>query len=180
MRRKTKLVKSSSNSNDTVKFALEQAAKNSATPRLLYPRKRKWTHCIGGWVGPRSGLDGCGNSRPHRDSIPGPSVAIPTELSRCTQIRTIISRYLTTRCWAARQTGISVSVYLSLKFYNCLYRIGYLDIDRWLIFQTKIKAWNFYHRNLPSLWVKLQRITYSVGRKRQGGNDYYSVDRRVT
>jgi hypothetical protein len=33
-----------------------------------------------------AGLDGCGKSRPHRDSIPGPSsqyrVAIPTELSR--------------------------------------------------------------------------------------------------
>ena len=24
-------------------------------------------------VGPRAGLDGCGKSRPHRDSIPGPS-----------------------------------------------------------------------------------------------------------
>jgi hypothetical protein len=35
-------------------------------------------------VGPRAGLDGCGQSRPHRDSIAGPSspqsVAIPTEL----------------------------------------------------------------------------------------------------
>jgi hypothetical protein len=27
----------------------------------------------GGWVGPKAGLDGCGKSRPHRDSIPGPS-----------------------------------------------------------------------------------------------------------
>ena len=39
-------------------------------------------------MGPRAGLDGCGKSRPHRDSIPGPSspqeVAIPTELSRPT------------------------------------------------------------------------------------------------
>jgi len=31
------------------------------------------THCIGGWVGPRAGLDGCGKSRHHRDSIPWPS-----------------------------------------------------------------------------------------------------------
>ena len=30
-----------------------------ATPRPLYPRERPDTHCIGGWVGPRSGLDGC-------------------------------------------------------------------------------------------------------------------------
>ena len=45
----------------------------STTPRPLYPRKRPGTHCIGGWMGPRAGLDGCGKSRPHRDSIPGPS-----------------------------------------------------------------------------------------------------------
>jgi len=30
------------------------------------------THCIRGWVEPRAGLDGCGKSRPHRDSISGP------------------------------------------------------------------------------------------------------------
>jgi hypothetical protein len=29
-------------------------------------------HCIGGWMGPRAVLDGCGKSLPHRDSIPGP------------------------------------------------------------------------------------------------------------
>ena len=38
-----------------------------------------------GWA-PGGGLEGCGKSRPYRDSIPGPSstqrVAIPTELSR--------------------------------------------------------------------------------------------------
>jgi len=38
----------------------------NATFRPLYPRKRPGTHCIGGWVG----LNGCGKSRPHRDSIP--------------------------------------------------------------------------------------------------------------
>jgi hypothetical protein len=37
------------------------------------PQGSPCTHCIGGWVGPRAGLDGCGKSRPHRDSIPGPS-----------------------------------------------------------------------------------------------------------
>ena len=42
-------------------------------PAALPPGKRPGTHCIGGWVGPRAGLDGCGKSRPHRDSIPGPS-----------------------------------------------------------------------------------------------------------
>jgi len=58
----------------------------NATSWPLYPRERPGTHCIGGWVGPRAGLDGCGKTRPHWDSIPGPSspqrVAIPTELTR--------------------------------------------------------------------------------------------------
>ena len=39
-------------------------------PAALYSRERPSTHCTGGWVGPRAGLDRCGKSRPHRDSIP--------------------------------------------------------------------------------------------------------------
>jgi hypothetical protein len=41
-------------------------------PAALPPGKRPGTHFIGSWVGPRAGLDGCGKSRPHRDSIPEP------------------------------------------------------------------------------------------------------------
>jgi hypothetical protein len=36
----------------------------NATPRPLYPRERPVTHRIGGWVGPRAGLDGWGKFRP--------------------------------------------------------------------------------------------------------------------
>jgi hypothetical protein len=36
----------------------------STTPRPLYPRERPGTHCAGGWVGPRTGLDVCEKSRP--------------------------------------------------------------------------------------------------------------------
>ena len=35
----------------------------NATPQLLYLRERPGTHCIGGWAGPRAGLDGCEISR---------------------------------------------------------------------------------------------------------------------
>ena len=42
-------------------------------PAALPPGKRPGTHCIGDSVGPRAGLDRCGKSRSHRDSIPGPS-----------------------------------------------------------------------------------------------------------
>ena len=38
----------------------------NARPQPLYPppQERPSTHCIGGWVGPRASLDGCGQSRP--------------------------------------------------------------------------------------------------------------------
>jgi len=56
----------------------------NATPQPLYLRERPGTHCIGRWMGPRTGLDGCGKSLLHRNSIRGPSspcgVAIRTEL----------------------------------------------------------------------------------------------------
>jgi hypothetical protein len=43
----------------------------NATPQPLCPRgKRPDTRYIGGFM---AGLDGCGKSRPHQDSIPGPS-----------------------------------------------------------------------------------------------------------
>jgi hypothetical protein len=45
----------------------------NATPRPLYPLEKPCTHCIGGWVGHRAGLDICRKSRSNRDSIPGPS-----------------------------------------------------------------------------------------------------------
>jgi hypothetical protein len=32
-------------------------------PAALPLGKRLGTHCIGGWVSPRAGLDGCGKSR---------------------------------------------------------------------------------------------------------------------
>ena len=38
-------------------------------PDALAPGKSRGTHCIGGWLGLKVGLGGCGKSRPHRDSI---------------------------------------------------------------------------------------------------------------
>jgi hypothetical protein len=45
----------------------------STTPRPLYSWERLGTHCTGGWVGPRVGLNVCEMSHPHLYSIPGPS-----------------------------------------------------------------------------------------------------------
>ena len=43
--------------------ALDGVGGQRQAPAAL-PRERPGTHCIGGWVGPRAGLDGCGKSRP--------------------------------------------------------------------------------------------------------------------
>ena len=48
----------------------------NSTPRPHYPRERPGTHCIGDRVGLRTGLDWCGKSHPHRDSIRGPSSTV--------------------------------------------------------------------------------------------------------
>ena len=54
------------------------------------PPERPGTYCITGLVGPRTSLDGCGKSRLHRYSVPGPSslqrVAIPTDRSQPTVV----------------------------------------------------------------------------------------------
>ena len=39
------------------------------TPAALPPGKRPGPRCIGGWVDPRAGQNGCGKSRPDRYSI---------------------------------------------------------------------------------------------------------------
>jgi hypothetical protein len=55
-------------------LALDRGGWSAPQPWPLYHQgKRSGTHCIGGWMGPRAGLNRCGKSRPHRDSIPGPS-----------------------------------------------------------------------------------------------------------
>jgi len=53
--------------------ALDGVGGKRQAPAALPPRKRPGTHCPGGWVGPRAGLNRSGESRPHRDSTPGRS-----------------------------------------------------------------------------------------------------------
>jgi hypothetical protein len=53
--------------------ALDRVGVQRHVLTALPPGKKSGTYSMRGWVGPRAGLDGCGKSRPHRDSIPGPS-----------------------------------------------------------------------------------------------------------
>ena len=60
------------NSSLYVTWTLDGVGSQRHDPASL-PPERPGTHWIEDWVGPRAGLDGCGKSRPHRNSIPGPS-----------------------------------------------------------------------------------------------------------
>jgi hypothetical protein len=44
----------------------------NAKPGPLYPWERRGTHCLGGWVGLRAGLDGCGKSAPPPTGLRSP------------------------------------------------------------------------------------------------------------
>jgi len=45
----------------------------NATLQPCYPRERTGTHCTGGWVGRRGGLERCEKFRQRQDWISGPS-----------------------------------------------------------------------------------------------------------
>ena len=49
--------------------ALDGGKQSMQCPYHFTPEK-DGIHCIGGWVGPKASLDGCGKSCPHRDLIP--------------------------------------------------------------------------------------------------------------
>ena len=52
--------------------ALDGVSGQRHAPVAIYPREKSGTHCIGGWLGPRAGLDGCGRSRPPPTGIRTP------------------------------------------------------------------------------------------------------------
>ena len=65
--------------------ALEGVSGQRHAPADLYPLERPGTHCTGGWVGPRVGLDRCGKSRPTPGFDPR---TVQSVASRCTDLVT--------------------------------------------------------------------------------------------
>jgi hypothetical protein len=61
--------------------ALDGVGDQRHTPADLPAGKRPGTHCIGGWVGPRAGLDVCGKSHPPPEIDPRTFQLVA---SRCT------------------------------------------------------------------------------------------------
>ena len=87
----------------------------NTTLRPLYLRERPGTPCIGGWVGPRACLDGCGKSRPP----PGfDTRTVQSLASRCTdcvitahvQNKDMINKFSTVRVMMAYREGRSTAL----------------------------------------------------------------------
>jgi hypothetical protein len=72
--------------------ALEGVRGQRHAPAAIYLRERPGTHCTGGWMDPKAGLDRCGKSRPHRDFFFDPRTAQPVA-SRYTDYATRTSTY---------------------------------------------------------------------------------------
>ena len=111
-------------------------------PTALYARERPGTHCTGSWVGPRSGLDRCGKSRSHQDSIPGlPSpqpVAIPTTLPGppCVHSSAFVGK-TTSLNW--RYTTSEAIIY---SFIDVMFLITYIHKSgRFIRFSEYIAGW---------------------------------------
>ena len=66
----------------------------NVTPWPLYPQKRLGIRCVGGCVGPRTGLDGCEKSRLQTDSIHGPPTPWHVALLTTLSVLTCTYRYL--------------------------------------------------------------------------------------
>jgi hypothetical protein len=73
-------------------------------PRPLYPWERPGTYCIGGHVGPRATLDGCGKSRP-------PGFDLRT-------IQPVASRYID---WPIHPSNISYNYSYKISIYIYIY-----------------------------------------------------------
>jgi len=84
--------------------ALEGVRGQRHAPAALYPRERPGTHYTGGWVGTRAGLDRCGKSRPHRNSIPR---TIQSVASRYTDLATRSTKVLECRNFNFQCVGMN-------------------------------------------------------------------------
>ena len=145
----------------------------NATPRPLYPRGRPGIHCIGGWVGPRAGLDGCGKSRPHRDSIPGPSVTsryIDWAIAACT----LLERLLEMMDMNTNRTAVNLLEHIGSLFYEKVttHKISILQGNQkgsWVLrmtcserYDTPHLSWLFSKMDLSAFWLLERTISWII------------------
>ena len=114
--------------------ALEGFEGSASRPGRSLPRERPGTHCTGGWVGPRTGLDRCGKSRP------------PTGFDPRT-VQPVASSYTD---WATRPTGLRVKYPYFYIDHN--ERFKYIQHLRVLHFIVDRHTWN------AKGWINIWRL----------------------
>jgi len=92
----------------------------SRPPPALYPRERPGTHCIGGWVGPRVGLDRCGKYRP--TEIRSPDRPAPSQsLYRLSYPRKMYSNIKILNLRSSLQARDQAHAHTKLEWYIYIY-----------------------------------------------------------
>jgi hypothetical protein len=94
-------------------MALEGGEGSASRLGRSLPRERPGTHCTGGWVGPRAGLDRCGKSRPPPGFDPR---AVQPVASRYTDYAT---RPKVFGCWCSNYAWDSFVVYRVRRNFVC-------------------------------------------------------------
>ena len=140
-------------------------------PAAPFPRERPGTHCTGGWVGLRAGLNRRGKSRPHRDSFPGPSspqaVAIPTTLPRPHDFNVILLIYPDARKLKLNVfksvTGSSVETALFSFFYVLPPAVLTPQLWKTASHDQKAKCVLWYHESKSVVTVQRRfRIEFGI------------------
>ena len=108
-------------------------------PAAIYPRERPGTHCTGGWVDLRAGLDSCGKSRP----LPGfDPRTVQSIASRHTDWA--VTAHLVPLCIVSKFCSVFRQNYQTFLTHSSTFR-------RWVLSRgdTRGDAW----------WQKLERLT---------------------
>jgi hypothetical protein len=85
------------------------------TARPLYPRECPGIHCTEGWVGPRTGLDGCGKFRLRQDSM-----AVCRHTMRC-RMTCSVTKYCHGRASKQREWWTEFSMICTRFFWDSLW-----------------------------------------------------------
>ena len=95
--------------------------------RPLYLLERPGTHCTGGWVGPRAGLDGCGKSRPPPGFYPQTVTARSESLYRLSYPGPCLHN---TVCDYSVIDGVCIALLSRLSWYRVCYEFQYSRLAR--------------------------------------------------
>ena len=126
--------------------ALDGVGWSSSRPSRLYPRERPGTHCTGGWVGPRAGLDRCGKSRPTGIR----SLDLPAHSKSLFRLH--FGRHIAHILWAL---SVHYCFYKSLPLVLVLSHLSPMDQESSLKLLMELETWgqDVIDAEITGLWI---------------------------